>query len=171
MKPTKAELRQALKQARLKMLDEEHRLASLAIVERLKLTIDWSEVKSVHYFEPIEELLEVDISPFIIYLEDTYSKLQLATSRQIEGEWEIVGVHGGQPPHQFDAVIVPMLGFDPATLHRIGYGGGYYDKFLASQPKAKKIGVCFEQGKVKHLLNKVHDIPLDMILTEVRTVN
>jgi len=58
-----------------------------------------------------------------------------------------------------------MLGFDK-TLNRIGYGGGYYDKFLANQPDAQKIGVCFEQGKVEHIPAEPHDIPLDIIITE-----
>jgi 5-formyltetrahydrofolate cyclo-ligase len=166
MKPTKSELRQALKQARLEMLDEDHRLSSQAIVERLKQAIDWSKVKSVHYFEPIRGLVEVDISPFVTYLEDKYPKLQLSTSRLIEDKWELVGVHGGAPPEKFDVIIVPMLGFDPKTLHRIGYGGGYYDKFLSSQPRAKKIGVCFEVGKIDKLPHEPTDIPLGKIITE-----
>jgi 5-formyltetrahydrofolate cyclo-ligase len=124
MKPTKAELRQALKQARLEMLDEEHRLASQAIVARLKQVIDWSKIKSLHYFEPIRELAEVDINDLITYLEDTYPDLRLSTPRLIENTWELVGVHGAAPPDKFDAVLVPMLGFDPrdAAPHRLRRG-------------------------------------------------
>jgi 5,10-methenyltetrahydrofolate synthetase len=163
---SKVELRAQFKQLRLEMLDEEHRLASQAIVERLKTAADWSKVKSIHFFVPIEELAEVDINEFIRFLEDTYPNLQMATSRQIEDKWEIVGVHGGEPPKQFDTVIVPMLGFDPKTLHRIGYGGGYYDKFLAGQKQARKIGVCFEQGKIEGLKAEEYDVSLDMIITD-----
>jgi 5-formyltetrahydrofolate cyclo-ligase len=162
----KAELRTRLKAARLEMLEEEHRLASQAIAERLKTVAGWSKIGSVHYFEPIQELAEVNINRFITYLEDSYPKLQLATSRLIEDVWEIVGVHGGEPPERFDVMIVPMLGFDPKTLNRIGYGGGYYDRFLATQPQARKIGVCFEQGMVASLPATEHDIPMDLIITE-----
>ena len=59
-----------------------------------------------------------------------------------------------------------MLGFDPKTLHRIGYGGGYYDQFLATQPQAQKIGVCFDHGKTENIPTEPHDIPLDVIVTE-----
>ena len=59
-----------------------------------------------------------------------------------------------------------MLGFNSKALHRIGYGGGYYDKFLATQPQAQKIGVCFEQGKLAQIPAELHDIPLDVIITE-----
>ena len=162
----KTELRTKLNVARLEMLDEEHRLASQAIVKRLKKAADWSKVGSVHYFEPIQQLAEVDISEFTRYLEDNYPDIHLSTSRLIEDEWEIVGVHGGKPPKEFDVVIVPMLGFDPKTLHRIGYGGGYYDKFLATQESARKIGVCFEQGRLENIPAENHDFPLDQIITE-----
>jgi 5-formyltetrahydrofolate cyclo-ligase len=128
--------------------------------------MDWAKTKSLHYFEPLRELAEPDINGFITYLEDTYPELSLATSRLIENEWTVVGVHGGQPPEQFDAVIVPMLGFDPVTRHRIGYGGGYYDRFLATQLKACKIGVCFEQGRTADLPDEPQDICMDLIVTE-----
>jgi 5-formyltetrahydrofolate cyclo-ligase len=60
-----------------------------------------------------------------------------------------------------------MLAFD-TSLQRIGYGGGYYDRFLATQPQARKVGVCFELGKVQYVRSEPHDIPLDSIVTERR---
>ena len=168
MNPTKADLRRSLKQARLELTDAEHTLQSRAVVERLKLAIDWSQVKTLHYFEPLHELLEVDTSDFITYIEDEYPDLHLSTSRKIENVWELIGVRGDKPSHKFDVIIVPMLGFDK-DLQRIGYGGGYYDKFLASQPQARKIGVCFAQGKLEKIPTEPHDISLSMIVTDKRT--
>lgn len=170
MAASKTELRRGLKQARLEMLDEAHRLASQTIVKRLESIADWSKVGSVHLFVPIQELAEVDINEFIRYLEDNYPNIHLATSRLIEDEWEIVGLHGGEPPEQFGVIIVPMLGFDPKTLHRIGYGGGYYDKFLAGQKSAQKIGLCFEQGRLDGLPVERHDVVLNLVVTEAGTV-
>jgi 5-formyltetrahydrofolate cyclo-ligase len=72
------------------------------------------------------------------------------------------------PVPAFDVIIVPMLGFD-ASLQRIGWGGGYYDKFLAAQPQAIKIGVCYSIGEVEHIPAEPHDVPLDMIVTERHT--
>ncbi len=166
MDPSKTELRPQLKQARLELTDAEHTVKSREIVEKLKAVTDWSQVKSLQYFEPLQELLEPDTSDLITYLEDNYPELKLFTPRLISSKWELVAAKGGEAPSEFDVIIVPMLGFDPVSLHRIGYGGGYYDKFLATQPRAQKIGVCFELGKVKSLPTEPHDMSLDEIITE-----
>jgi 5,10-methenyltetrahydrofolate synthetase len=160
MNPTKAELRRSLK-------PEERHAKSTAIASRLWQAIDWSQVKTLHCFESIERLGEVDISDFITALQAEYPNIQLFTSRQINKIWEIISLTDGRPvaEPQFNVIIVPMLGFDQ-TLHRIGYGGGYYDQFLATQPSAQKIGVSFDLGKTNHIPIEPHDIPLDTIITE-----
>lgn len=163
---SKVELRETLKQNRLAMTDAEHTLKSRAIVKRLKKLADWPAVKTVHYFEPIHELLEADLSDLVTYLEDNYPGIQLFTPRLINGAWQMISIKEKAPPKSFDIVVVPMLGFDPKNLHRIGYGGGYYDKFLATQAKAKKIGVCFEAGKFDHVPTESHDVPMDIIVTD-----
>lgn len=165
---SKQELRAKLKFDRLEMTDAEHTLKSRQIIDRLKDAADWSKVRSVHYFEPLKELLEPDISGFVVWLEDNYPEIHLATSRQIGNQWEIISVSAGAPVEQFDVIIVPMLGFD-SRLHRIGYGGGYYDKFLATQPDAQKIGTCFELGRLDELPAETYDIALNKIVTESDT--
>ena len=139
---------------------------SREIVKRLKDLMDWSKIGNIHYFEPIHGLLEVDIGGFITDLEDKYPDLTLVAPRLIKGEWQLVVAHDGPAASELDVIIVPMLGFDPKSLHRIGYGGGDYDKFLATQPQAKKIGVCFEAGKTARLPVEPHDVALDMVVTE-----
>ncbi|HEX4774383.1 MAG TPA: 5-formyltetrahydrofolate cyclo-ligase [Candidatus Saccharimonadales bacterium] len=166
---SKEELRERLKRARLELTDAEHTVKSREIVKKLKLAMDWSRIKTLHYFEPMLDLLEPDIAEFINYLEDNFRDLKLFTPRKIEGTWQLIAVNGRGAPDGFDAVIVPMLGFDLKTLHRIGYGGGYYDRFLANLPEARKIGACFELGKLDHIPAEPHDIPLDAIITETAT--
>jgi 5-formyltetrahydrofolate cyclo-ligase len=166
---TKSELRQSLKAIRYEMGDGERTVKSRTMTGRLLEVIDWSKVKTVHYFEPIRELMEVDISGLVTYLEDNYPNIQLFTPRKIGDNWEMISIKDHPAPEQFDVVVVPMLGFDPRTLHRIGYGGGYYDKFLVTQPKANKIGVCYENGKTENILNESFDIPLNLIVTEEKT--
>lgn len=161
MKPTKPELRQSLKQVRLQMPAKEHQLLSQAIANRLKQAIDWSKVSTLHCFEPITSLNEVDISGFVTTLRSEYPNLKVYTPKRINNVWQI-------PDHEVDVIIVPMLGFDE-NLHRLGYGGGYYDRFLATQPQAQKIGVCFEAGKLNQIPVEPHDIPLDIIVTETQT--
>src|SRR3954463_5386452 len=122
MNAEKLALREKLKQIRLEMTEAARTVKSRPIVDQLKQVLDWSNVKSVHYFEPVRRLVEVDISPFITDLEDNYPGLQLFTPRYIGKEWDIVSVRGAAIPEKFDVVIVPMLGFD-GQLNRIGFGG------------------------------------------------
>jgi 5-formyltetrahydrofolate cyclo-ligase len=157
--PAKADLRQQLKQARLEMLAAARDAANQAIIKQLKNSTDWSIITTLHYFEPILKLNEVNLTGFIKSLKFEHPKLKIYTSKKLNGLWQI-------PNIKFDVIIVPMLGFEPNTLHRVGYGGGYYDKFLATQPGAKKIGVCFEQGRVESLPSEPHDISLDIIITD-----
>lgn len=159
MQLSKPELRRHLKEARLGFSAEERQSKSQKITDNLIDIIDWSNIKNIHLYEPISELAEVDISGLKAE-GNTY------TSRKIDSKWQIVSVSGGSViPAIFDVIIVPMLGFDE-SLHRIGYGGGYYDRFLAEQPKAMKIGVCYESGFIRDLPTEDHDIPMDIIITE-----
>ncbi len=66
---------------------------------------------------------------------------------------------------RIDAVLVPLLAYDRQG-HRAGYGGGYYDRFLAEcRPDALKIGVSFfEPIDVLSDVNE-WDIPLDLCVT------
>lgn len=61
-------------------------------------------------------------------------------------------------------IIVPGLLFDENN-NRLGYGGGYYDRFL-SQEDIYKIGICFSEFKVSNLEVLEHDIKMDEVITE-----
>lgn len=172
MSSTKPQLRESLKQARLALSPEDRQAKSRIISASLLDLADWSGVRALHCFEPIERLGEVDVSGFLDEVRKNHPAVDIYASRKIGGEWRIVQLGSGATDTdtpRFDAVIVPMLGFDSETLHRIGYGGGYYDKFLASQPQASKFGVCFEQGRLERLPAEPHDVPLDTIITEEKT--
>lgn len=59
-----------------------------------------------------------------------------------------------------DIALVPGLGFDLKTNHRLGYGKGYYDRFLASAPSIKTWGIGFLEQTVENLPQCEHDIAL-----------
>jgi 5-formyltetrahydrofolate cyclo-ligase len=64
------------------------------------------------------------------------------------------------------ALLVPLLGFD-AEGYRLGYGGGYYDRTLASLVKKPlAIGIGYELGRLQTIYPQPHDIPMDAIITE-----
>ncbi|MBC7575399.1 MAG: 5-formyltetrahydrofolate cyclo-ligase [Herminiimonas sp.] len=63
-----------------------------------------------------------------------------------------------------DTLLIPCVGVN-ASLHRLGYGGGFYDRTLALQPRPRAIGVCYEIGRTA-FDNDAHDIPMDVVITE-----
>ena len=72
---------------------------------------------------------------------------------------------------EIDAVVIPGSVFD---IHggRLGYGGGYYDRFLVNDaPQAKRIGLAFEMQVVENVPVQPHDQPLDILITEKRIVS
>ncbi|MGY0485147.1 5-formyltetrahydrofolate cyclo-ligase [Endobacter medicaginis] len=66
-----------------------------------------------------------------------------------------------------ELLIVPLLGFD-ADLHRLGQGGGFYDRTLAALPGARSVGVGIEALLLDSVPVGPHDIGLDAVATETR---
>jgi 5,10-methenyltetrahydrofolate synthetase len=68
-----------------------------------------------------------------------------------------------------DVVLVPCVGFTPEG-YRLGYGGGYFDRYLAAHPGVTVIGVAWEQARVsrEELAPQAHDLPLMAVVTEAR---
>ncbi len=65
-----------------------------------------------------------------------------------------------------DAMLIPPVGFD-ARGFRLGYGGGYFDRTLATiTPQPLKIGVAYELSRLETIYPQTYDIPLDFIVTE-----
>ncbi len=62
-------------------------------------------------------------------------------------------------------MIMPGLAFDK-EFNRIGYGGGYYDKYLSNYKNFCKLGLSFEFQIIENIKKEEHDILLDYIVTE-----
>ena len=60
-------------------------------------------------------------------------------------------------------VLMPGLAFDPQG-HRIGYGGGFYDRFLAEEPNHPTVALCYDFQLLDHLETEEYDIPVDLVL-------
>ena len=69
-----------------------------------------------------------------------------------------------------EIALLPLVAFDAAGF-RLGYGGGYFDRTLATLPALMAIGVGFELCHVDSTLPGHHDLPLDAIVTETGTRN
>lgn len=60
-------------------------------------------------------------------------------------------------------VLMPGLAFDAAG-HRLGYGKGYYDKFLAREPHHPTVALCFDFQMLDSIEHDPHDVPVDLVL-------
>ncbi len=60
-------------------------------------------------------------------------------------------------------VLMPGLAFDKEG-HRIGYGGGFYDKFLAAEPEHPTLALCYAFQMVDHLETEEFDVPVGTVL-------
>ena len=62
-------------------------------------------------------------------------------------------------------VLMPGLAFDPEG-HRVGYGGGFYDRFLEREPGHPLVALCYDFQMYDHLEVEVHDIPVETVITD-----
>ena len=60
-------------------------------------------------------------------------------------------------------VLMPGMAFDPQG-HRIGYGGGFYDKFLAKEPNHPTLALCYDFQMLPYLETEEYDIPVDTVI-------
>ncbi len=73
-------------------------------------------------------------------------------------------------PERFDLVLVPGCAFG-RDMTRLGYGGGYYDRYLPKCQSAIKIGLCYEICLTDSLPMENFDIQMDYLITENGVVN
>jgi 5-formyltetrahydrofolate cyclo-ligase len=109
-------------------------------------------------------IVKEDVSLRLSYLRD-FSALVPSTF----GVPEPIGSEIPAAAENIDTIILPMLGFDRQG-GRIGYGAGYYDRFLSKNLNLRKIGIAFSCQEVDNLPVDENDIPMDSIVTEEGTV-
>ena len=88
-------------------------------------------------------------------------------TRMMPGVWNIPIPAEGEEVTP-DTLLVPLVGFD-ARGYRLGYGGGYYDRTLATMaPRPLAIGIGFEIGRLATIHPQPHDVRMDLTVTEAR---
>jgi len=158
MDSDKQELRQRYKDTRLSLSMPSVDAKSLEICRKVFREVNWAKIGSMCSYTPIEQLREVNVKPLHDTLMYKFPKIKI---KILESD-----KHQVPPKAKFDLIIVPLLAFDKEN-YRLGWGGGFYDRFLARQPQAVKIGLAYWNGFASEgLPHEPHDIPLDMIITE-----
>lgn len=177
----KAELRKKYSKLRQGLSAEEIDTLSIEIVNRaLQLPI-WDKTY-YHTFLSILEKKEIN-TEFLLHIlqgKDKSICIPIADFETCDMEHILlqentpikISAHGipepmngiSIPPQQFDVVFVPLLAFD-LQGNRVGYGKGFYDRFLAQcKPECLKIGLSFFEAEDK-ILNENIDFPLDYCIT------
>lgn len=149
----------------------------LWICSQLEQLVKEKKAKVVHAYLPMGT--EIDIRPFLekmlaenikIMTPKTLPKRQLENLELHALDELEKGVFGTSHPansseykENYDLIIVPGLAFDSHN-YRLGYGGGYYDTFLAQHPKAFKAGIFYPFQKVNAVPKENHDVCLDTII-------
>lgn len=74
------------------------------------------------------------------------------------------------PAQSIDAVLIPGLAFDRGG-YRVGYGGGFYDRFLPTLlPGVPRIGIAFHEQVVSEVPHGSIDAPLDLLVTDAEVL-
>lgn len=87
------------------------------------------------------------------------------------GILEPIGDNNNFDVDKLDLLVMPGVAFDNSG-NRIGYGGGYYDRFLEkNKTNAEKIALAYEFQILNLINNEKHDVKVDKIITEERIIN
>lgn len=70
---------------------------------------------------------------------------------------------------QIDLIVLPGLAFDESG-HRIGYGGGFYDKFLKKHDKVNRMALCYNFQIISNVPKEEYDQDVDLIMTESKVL-
>ena len=174
-------LRAIVEQKRRIMTKEQVAEQSALIMAQLEQMSAFREAKTVLLYYPIHN--EVDLRPLLTKYKGQKIFLLPVTHRHsmevrpYDGEDMMRRGRLGVPEPQtstyrghIDLIIVPGVVFDQHR-HRIGRGGGYYDRFLRRQLTAHKIGVCYSFQLKKHTIpHSWRDEKLDRIITPQQTI-
>jgi 5-formyltetrahydrofolate cyclo-ligase len=181
----KAELRVRYLSAQKSLSPDDRRAKSSAIADRFFDSFDLRTIAVLHSFLPIEKFNEIDTRLILERIWRDYPKIQIVVPRVDFKTNEMANVKFGpdievarnswdidEPTHdefvdadEIDMVLVPGVCFD-RDGHRIGYGKGFYDRFLARcRADCMKIGLSYFEPVDKIDDSYEGDVALDRVLS------
>ena len=173
----KKALRQKIKEQKRAMTEEEIVAASNRLAEQFFASEQYANAQTIYGYLPYNQ--EVRTTPMLQKALDDGKKI--AVPKVYGDQMRFIYLddlslvekgYCGIPEPPFDEpvaddptalVLMPGLAFD-AEGHRIGYGGGFYDKFLMEEPGHPTIALCYEFQMLPHLETEEFDIPVDCVL-------
>ncbi len=181
----KAELRKIYLVRQKSLLPEERNKKNRQIAAQFFQNFDLREIRFLHCFLPIEKFNEIDtklifekiwkdfpqtetLVPRIDFHENEIENLKFSPETELkQNQWEIY-----EPTHdelveaeEIDLVLVPLLCFDRRGF-RVGYGRGFYDRFLKNcRPDCLKIGLSYFEPVEEISDAQDFDVKLDFCIT------
>lgn len=153
-------LRKVYLEKRLALSAEEYQRRNRLLIDRLIAYVDFAQVRYMHTFLSMTDKHEVDTYSIIKVARELNPDINVAICKTLpkgelshyllnertrieKNKWGIPEPVEGEAANieAIDLVLVPLISFDRVG-HRIGYGKGFYDRFLKKVPQAKKIGLA-----------------------------
>jgi 5-formyltetrahydrofolate cyclo-ligase len=184
----KAELRRIYLQKRQALSEESYDSLSRRLCELFFASVDLSSMKTLHIFLPIREKREPDTWFIINRMQREFPHVRLSIPRVnnktrllenfyyeekaqlVKSKWGIEEPSRGipTPSEGIDLVLVPLLCAD-IEGHRVGYGGGYYDKFLKEcLPSCRRVGLSLFEPVEKIDDANEQDVALNALVSPAR---
>lgn len=173
----KQELRRAIRERKRAMTEEEIVERSNALAEKFYNSPAYQAASTIYGYLPYNQ--EVRTVPMLQRALDEGKRVAVPKVYgeemrfiYLEDLTQVSKGYAGIPEPIADApvaedpqalVLMPGLAFDPQG-HRIGYGGGFYDRFLAQEPHHPTLALCYEFQMQAHLDTEEFDIPVDTVL-------
>jgi 5-formyltetrahydrofolate cyclo-ligase len=184
LKKAKREIRRAILAARDAVPAADRARRDRAITERVLTLPEVRDARTVMVFWSFGS--EVSTGPLLAALAGTGARTALP--RIVDGELEVRAYAPGDAvtptsfgameptdgevlrPAGVDVVCVPAVAFDRAG-RRVGYGGGFYDRFLHRAERAVRVGVAYDvQVVADELPSGSFDVRVDVIVTDIETI-
>ena len=176
----KQQMREILRQKRRMLSAETREEDSVKILQQLEQMPCFQKAQTVLLYYPTNN--EVDVLPlFKKYKHDKTLLLPVSHRKEMtvspyEGNTKM---HRGRfripepttPSYKgrIDLIVVPAMAYDKAG-HRLGRGGGYYDRFIKKQSHATLVGVGYDFQLVEKVPRLSHDQKVDYVITPSQTI-
>lgn len=182
----KEQLRAALLKQRSHIPEPAYLQRSSAIIDRLRALPEFTAADTVHCYVSLNERREVNTRPLLMSMLNGPKKVVVPVTQMENGTLRHVHIEAFSDLHanewgvpeptegeevglgELDLIVVPMVGAD-RNRNRIGYGKGFYDRFLA-RVDCPTVGLVFEQGLVPSIPAEPFDVPLDYCITEQQII-
>lgn len=182
----KSFLRSEFLQKRKELSENEIEKRNEAVLLHFERFFETAAIKTIHVFLPQTGKNEMDTWRIISFLR-RFDQIKIVSPRIIPGtremehylltpetilirnQWQIPepdpATASQIQPREIDAVLIPLLAFDK-NGYRVGYGGGYYDRFLTQcKSNVLKIGLSFFEPVEKISDLNTYDVAMDYCIT------